>query len=107
MNLTLIVVHKTKYTGDDSPSFRLLVVLPTGHFTYALFPYDKSWFAYVLKHVLQQLIYVLYVRSHLDDSQSIQFLKQDFVCWINQLILTTALEFSCLKTHKIKLIEAK
>ena len=34
-------------------------------------------FAYVLKHVLQQLIHLLYVRSRSDPSQSIQFLKRD------------------------------
>ena len=34
-------------------------------------------FAYVLKHVLQQLIHLLYVRSRSDPSQSIQFLERD------------------------------
>ena len=52
-----------------------------GRFAQSLFAYDYSRFAYVL----QQLIHILYVRSRLDASQSIQFLKWDFVCWINQL----------------------
>ena len=34
-------------------------------------------FAYVLKHVLQQLIHLLYVRSRSDPSRSIQFLERD------------------------------
>ena len=34
-------------------------------------------FAYMLKHVLQQLIHLLYVRSRSDPSQSIQFLERD------------------------------
>ena len=34
-------------------------------------------FAYVLKHVLQQLIHLLYMRSRSDPSQSIQFLERD------------------------------
>ena len=34
-------------------------------------------FAYMLKHVLQQLIHLLYMRSRSDPSQSIQFLERD------------------------------
>ena len=34
-------------------------------------------FAYALKHVLQQLIHLLYVRSRSDPSRSIQFLERD------------------------------
>ena len=66
-------------------------------------------FTYVLKHVSQQLIHLLYARSRLDASQSIQFLKRDFVCWINQLNINRPFgaKLTFILKPKIKPIEAK
>ena len=47
-------------------------------------------FAYVLKHVLQQLIHLLYVRSRSDPSRSIQFLRDNKKNYIPVLIIELA-----------------
>ena len=74
------------------PVFRIFRAIRSnyGHFAYGSFRLRSvrlrlesirlrliCQFAYVLKHVLQQLIHLLYVRSRSDPSRSIQFLERD------------------------------
>ena len=66
-NLSAAVIHVKNYGRFAYGSFRLRSVRLR----------LICQFAYVLKHVLQELIHLLYVRSRSDTSRLIQFLERD------------------------------